>query len=376
MKENIILEKSYQDAEKLNIKTIPNNIQKDIDVMIKKMESNKSLVSAIITSLIKKISSPKQDIRLHRVNFANGYSARVLDTKVTTPFLKDNFPKYANKESAFLTLAIREQIKWTKEDGQNLKIRDKELKSSFLNVFEQIEVKGANPEQFLKYLLFRLIRLSKIDIALFEDTKSQVLDNKGILNINLIIDMLSEHFKCRLGSRLPVIAIYSIYEILLNRFERYKDKQLIPLKVRTSSDKHGFGDIEIYTKTKFPFEIVEIKHNIPIDKYLILDVAQKTKDTKIDRYYVLTTFKNSFKNKSEKRKVFESILNFKKLRNIDIIANGIVTTLKYYLRFIDSYDDFLKSYTKNLIGDAESSTEVKGFHLSEWSNIKKKYFEK
>ncbi|MDR0820206.1 MAG: hypothetical protein LBN19_01595 [Endomicrobium sp.] len=45
---------------------------------------------------------------------------------------------------------------------------------------------------------------------------------------------------------------------------------------------------------------------------------------------------------------FESsyLLNFKRLQNIDIIVNGIITTLKHYLRFIDSYDDFLKSYTK------------------------------
>lgn len=297
----------------------------------------------------------------------------MLDTKVTTPFFKNNFPKYANKESAFLTLATREQIKWTKEDGQNLKIRDKELKSSFLNIFEQIEISGVDPQQYLEYLLFRLIRLSKIDKALFRDTKSRISNNKKILNINLIIAMLSEHFESRLSSRLPVIAIYSIYEILLDRFERYKGKRLVPLQVHTSPDKHGFGDIEVYTKTKIPFEIVEIKYNIPIDKYLIFDIAQKINGTKIDRYYVLTTFKNSFKTKSEEREVLETILSFKKLQNIDIIANGIVNTLKYYLRFIDNYDDFLKSYTKNLINDAKNSTEIKDFHLSKWNDIRKKY---
>jgi hypothetical protein len=36
MKEKIILEKSYQNAGKLNIKAIPNSIQKDIDVIIEK----------------------------------------------------------------------------------------------------------------------------------------------------------------------------------------------------------------------------------------------------------------------------------------------------------------------------------------------------
>jgi DNA (cytosine-5)-methyltransferase 1 len=44
--------------------------------------------------------------------FINGYSARVLDTKVTTPFLKSKFPKYANKETAFLTKATRAEIIW------------------------------------------------------------------------------------------------------------------------------------------------------------------------------------------------------------------------------------------------------------------------
>ncbi|MDR0822161.1 MAG: hypothetical protein LBN20_00060, partial [Endomicrobium sp.] len=280
-----------------------------------------------------------------------------------------------NKESAFLTLATREQIKWTKQDGDSLKIRDKELKSSFLNVFEQIETNKINPQLYLHYLIYRLIELSKLDKALFENTESQNLDNQKILNINLILAMLSEHFAIPKSSRLPVIAIYSIYEILLNLFERYKGKKLIPLQAHTSSDKHGFGDIEVYTKNNQPFEIIEIKHNIPIDKYSIFDIAKKTKNTNIDRYYILTTFKDSFKSKKEETEVIKSILNFKKTQNIDIIANGIITTLKYYLRFIDNYNDFLKSYTENLVKDSKNSTEIKNFHLEKWNEIRKTFQE-
>jgi len=54
MNEKTILEKSYRSAGKLNANTVPDSVRKDIDLMVKKIESNKSLVSAVTTSLIKK----------------------------------------------------------------------------------------------------------------------------------------------------------------------------------------------------------------------------------------------------------------------------------------------------------------------------------
>ncbi len=371
-----ILEKTFQDAVKLlesdRIKQIPVEIRTDIDYLIEKIDSNKSIVSALVTSLVKKILDPKQDVRLHRTDFENGYSARSLDTQVTTLFFKNHFPKYANKESSFLTLATRERIKWTKDEGQNLKIRDKKLRTSFLNVFEQVEENNQTPDIYLKYLFAKLVKLSESETNLFELTTSQSLDIAA-LNIQLVLEMLKKHFAVKLSSRLPVIAIYSIYEILLSKFDRYKNKRLLPLQAHTSSDKHGFGDIEIYDEIKNPFEIIEIKHNIPIDKYLIFDIVKKTKNTKINRYYILTTFQNGFADTETEKTVSEYILQIKQQTNFDIIANGIISTLKYYLRFIDDYSEFIKVYTKNLINDAKNSTEVKSFHLEKWNEILKVY---
>ncbi len=54
---------------------------------------------------------------------------------------------------------------------------------------------------------------------------------------------------------------------------------------------------------------------------------------------------------------------------LEIIANGIFQSLKYYLRFIVDYKSFIKVYTQNLIYDAKSSTEVKDFHIIEWKKI-------
>lgn len=366
-----ILEKAFQDAvdhiESGKIKQI-----KEIDFLIEKIDSNKSIVSALVTSLVKKILEPQQDVRLHRTDFENGYSARSLDTKITTPFFKNHFPKYANKESSFLTLATREKIKWTKIEGNNLKIRNKKLRESFLEIFDQIEEKKKNPKIYLDYLFAKLIKLSESEANLFDLTESQSLDISA-LNIGLVLEMMQKHFSVKLSSRLPIVAIYSIYELLLPKFERYKNKNLLPLQVHTSSDKHGFGDIEIYDKENNPFEIVEIKHNIPIDKYLIFDIVKKTQATKINRYYILTTFQNGFADLETENIVTEYILQIKQQTNLDIIANGILSTLKYYLRFIDDYGEFIKIYTKNLIADAKNSTEVKSFHLEEWNKILEAY---
>lgn len=376
MTEKQILEQAYKKAEiivkKNQLNAFKETIRTDVDLLIDKIEQNKSIVSALVTSLVKKIIEPTQDIRLHRIDFENGYSARSLDTKYTSPFFKNYFPKYANKESSFLTLSTRERIKWTKKDGNTLKIRNKNLKISFLNIFDQIEVHNKKPKDYLNYLFAKLIVLSLQDELILQSASKQ-FKTIGTLNINLILEMLQKHFSEKLSSRLPVIAIYSIYQILIPILKRYENKKLLPLQVHTSSDKHGFGDIEIYTKNNKPFEIVEIKHNIPLDKYLIFDIVKKTESTTIDRYYILTTYKAGFENEEIEKSVNKFIMQIKQQKGIDIIANGIITTLKYYLRFIDDYKQFIKIYTQNLVNDTKTSTEVKSFHIEKWVEILKEY---
>ncbi len=371
-----ILENLYHQATEVidNQRKIifSNIISSNVDVLINKVDKNKSLLSALVTSLLKKIIEPTQDIRLHRTDFNGGYSARSLDTSITTPFFKKYFPKYANKESSFLTLATRERIKWTIKEGQNLKIRDKEVKKSFLEIFDAVENNKVNPNDCLIYIFIKLHLLSRHQKMVFDDTidSTSFLD---IININSVLNMLERHFAMKLSSRLPVIAIYSIYQQLFKEVKRYEKKILRPLNVHTSSDKHGYGDVEIWNDDESPFEMVEIKHNIPIDRNLIFDIVKKSDGTTIERYYILTTSKDNFISKEEEEYINKFILKIKKDRNIEIIANGIYYSLKYYLRFIGDYKNFIRAYTENLIMDAKNSTEVKEFHIIEWQNILKEY---
>ncbi len=216
-----------------------------------------------------------------------------------------------------------------------------------------------------------------------EKTEEEYLENltnifretvfSDVININTVISMLKEHFESRLSSRLPVIAIYSVYQQLFKTVKRFENKVLRPLNVHTSSDKHGYGDVEIWNVNNTPFEMVEIKHHIPIDRNLVFDVVKKSENTAIERYYILTTYEGCFVSPDEEEYINKFILKIKKDRNLEIIANGIIYSLKYYLRFIEDYHDFLKTYTNELIRDAENSTEVKDFHIKIWQEILKKY---
>ena len=145
------------------------------------------------------------------------------------------------------------------------------------------------------------------------------------------------------------------------------------MNVHTSSDKHGYGDVEIWNSNDTPFEMVEIKHNIPIDRNMIFDITKKVQGTTVLRYYILTTSEENFTSDKEEEYINKFILQIKKDHNLEVIANGIIQSLKYYLRFIEDYNSFIINYTKNLIKDSELSTEIEDFHITEWNNILKKY---
>ena len=365
-------QKAIQAAENQNFDVIPDEIKKSIDPLIIRIEGDKSLIQVVITSLLKKTISPEQDIRLHMAKFENGYSARVLDTKVTTPFFKKYFQKYANKETAFLTKATRAEVIWTLTEGQKLPLRSKDLVNPFLQLIDKIQNGAVNLENCMIYILAKLYLLSQADQTVFDETV-ELSDFSDVININTVIGMLKEHFESRLSSRLPVIAIFSVYQQLFKTIKRFENKVLRPLNVHTSSDKHGYGDVEIWNMNDTPFELVEIKHNIPIDRNLIFDVVKKSENTTIERYYILTTYEDCFTSIDEEEYINKLILKIKKERNLEVIANGIIYSLKYYLRFVEDYHDFLKTYTNELITDAKNSTEVKNFHIRAWQGILKKY---
>lgn len=111
----------------------------------------------------------------------------------------------------------------------------------------------------------------------------------------IFIRYLNEHFyykyKSRGASILPVIALYSIYKILIDELSRFDGKKLDKLSSHHSSDRSrgNARDMDILDKNNELYEVVEVKFDIHIDCLMVRDCYEKIKTTNIQRYYILSS---------------------------------------------------------------------------------------
>ncbi len=192
-----------------------------------------------------------------------------------------------------------------------------------------------------------------------------------MITIADIVNLLNDHFSCTYqvpgASRLPVIAFYSVYKMFME-FDRYKGKTLSGLKTPTTSDtkSRGIGDIEVLDEEENFFEAVEIKHNIPISPELVQDAYQKFFKTSVSRYYLLTTAEP---NVDDPKTVDQLVRKIHKQHGCEVIVNGILPSLKYYLRLLSNSKLFLDCYSKNLQLDFKQNTDIKEVHLRYWNEL-------
>lgn len=328
----------------------------NLDIILQHSEGRKGVFTVLFTSLIYKIYKPDQDVRLHQANFKKGYSGRTFDTKYITPFLKNkNFP--SPSETGWLTRTLETNSPYNLDYKPN--ISPKQLKSSFLYILDKIE-NGSNSKEYALYLIQGLII----------QRNAQQIDLAKPLNlpISTIITLLSKHFDTKYSaegaSRLPVLALYAVYQCLLNETKRFENKTLLPMESHTSADTRSgrIGDIDIVDEKERAFEAVEVKHGIAITTQLVKDAFEKFKTTQVNRYYLLSTANIDVAQTDEINKEIERIKN---IHGCHVIANGLTNSLKYYLRLLSDTSEFIENYV-NLI---ETDTALKFEHKKEWNNI-------
>lgn len=327
-----------------------------LDVVLQYSEQAKAVLTVLITSLVYKSLHPEQDIRNHQASIVGGYSGRTFDSKNITPFMKAHkFPSMA--ESGWLTRALEQKVPYDK--NYSGAITPKELKPVFLSILDNVE-NGANCKNYLSFLIQGLIiKRNKQTIDLAKPTA---------LTINSILDLLDKHFnglyKAEGASRLPVIAIYAAYQCLINETKRFENKELLPIESHTSSDKSSgrIGDIDIIDEKKRSFEAVEVKHGIQINLGLVKDAYAKFQTTPVDRYYILST---AYPDKDELVKIDAEIQRIKNVHGCQLIVNGIMPTLKYYLRLLDNTFEFIDHYV-NLL---EADNALKFEHKERWNKL-------
>lgn len=336
---------------------LDNIIKEYIEQIVERSETNKGLLTVLITLLVHKIVEPTQDIRYHQAQLCNGFAGRGIDQNYITPFMKKvHFPAMA--ESGWLTRSLEQAQPY--DLNYPGKIKPDSIKKAFLNLIDQVQNNGLSPEFVLLYFFKLLIKQ--------RDNISIELAKPHSLSILQIIKLLEKHFTykyaCSGASRLPTLAIYAVYQCMITQVARYKNKVLCPLESHNSADTQSgrIGDIDINNENGTAFEGIEIKHEIQITPQIIVDAYEKFKIYNTNRYYLLTTANMDSAN-------WEAIDNeIKRIAHIhgcQVIVNGVYSSLKYYLRLINDPAEFIDYYVELLKKDET----IKFQHKIVWNDI-------
>jgi DNA (cytosine-5)-methyltransferase 1 len=222
------------------------------------------------------------------------------------------------------------------------------------------------------YLLRRKHEIDK-EIEKLVSAEESISIEKRVM-ISQIIQALEDHFSIHNASRLPVIAIYSAYQILVEEVERFRGKTLKPLRGHVSPDYYvGLGDIEVVDENGEYFEVVEVKYDKPIDASMIMDVYGKIRKRKVKRYYVLSTAQPYIKI-GEEAIVRDLVIRIMTEIGCEIIVNGVISTINYYLRLMQDPSRFLKTYTHNLEEEFKKRSEVTEEHIEDWKKKLNMFF--
>jgi DNA (cytosine-5)-methyltransferase 1 len=369
---NEIMELAYQQATKESLEKLLAGLTsesiEDLRTVVQNAETQKAVLGVTLTSLVYKVYDPKQDIRKHQEGMKGGYSGRTFDTKYVTPFLKKKFPHFAMAESAWLTRSLEQPRPFNLNYAG--KIRNTVLKTAFLKILDRVQTDSTLASKFLVALMGLMLEATAKDDALF--SKIQITNK---VTISKIIDALNLHIRHDYGkgvvgtARLPVLAIYSVYNLLMPDVKRYAGKILMPLESHTSPDSRSksLGDIDVNNPDNTCFESVEIKHDKPITADMVGVAYRKIRSANIDRYYILTTSDPNFSNYET---VMQEIEKYKKAHPCQIIVNGVIPSLKYYMRLISNPQDVIDEYTKWLEFEYKRASGIKREHLRFWQEIR------
>lgn len=345
-----------------DIKDVPKYIKQDITLIGEKCIKQKAVYTVLTTLLYYKILHPQQDIRKHQAQIAGGFSGRSFDTKNVTPVLKKmKLPAMA--ESGWLTRSLEQPYPYDFNYNGKIPVI---VKMPFLRCLDYVQKNPRKAESMLRILLNKVIEVAEENKVVIKP-----LQHPEKITITKIIDALNEHFLHHYGThngaKLPVLAFHCIYDSLIKEFKRYEGCYLAPLSSLTACDRtnKASGDIEIFRNNQL-FEAIEIKLDKMIDSQIVRVVEEKIYKWNPERYYILSVLGTK---KEDQDEISDIICQVGINHGCQIINNGLLPTIKYYLRLITNLSDFVSSYSEAV----ENDDELEKIHKSYWNELIEKY---
>lgn len=336
---------------------LPNDVRQKVEYLVSRSETNKGLITVLITLLTHKIFNPAQDVRYHQAQLPNGFAGRGIDQNYITPFMKRvSFP--AMKESGWLTRSLEQSHPY--DLNYPGKITPVEVKNAFLGILDRVQIHRLSSYDILLYF-FKLLIKQRDDLNI-------ELAKPHSLSIAQIIKLLEGHFSyrysCAGASRLPTLAVYAAYQCMFGQVARYNGKILCSLESHNSADIQSgrIGDIDVNNGDGSAYEGVEIKHDIQITEQMVLDAYEKFKVYNTNRYYLLTTANMDSANWDV---IDAQIKKIAQIHGCQVIVNGVYSTLKYYLRLVIDPAEFIDKYVELL----KTDDTIKFPHKNAWNEL-------
>jgi len=363
MNHSELLKEIYNSALNLTTPDLNKEYQELIETIANYALNKKGVYTVLITLLTHKIIDPRQDVRFHQSNMSGGFSGRTVDTKHITPTLRKlGLPCMA--ESGWLTRSLEQPYPYNFDYSGKI---GEPIKNAFLCILDYVEKEPSKATSLLTYLLFCVIQKNKTDSVLI--TKIDDADTITIDNIIVFLEACFSHnYKEFGGSKLPVIAFHCIFQQLIDELKRYEDCTLNKLGSHTASDRTSktAGDIEIFKNGEL-IEAIEIKLEKPINADLIRQIQQKIYKHNPKRYCVFSS------GRVVEAEAINNIVNeIKENHGCQVIVNGVVPTLKYYLRLVISLQSFINSFLVAI----ENDSELKPTHKLFIVELVERYFGK
>jgi DNA (cytosine-5)-methyltransferase 1 len=154
---------------------------------------------------------------------------------------------------------------------------------------------------------------------------------------------------------------------------RYKGKKLKPLRTHVSPDQYaGLGDVEVIDEEGNYFEVVEVKYNKPIDLGMVIDIYGKLEGVIVNRYYLLTTA-DPYIIKADQENINMWVRKIREERGCELVINGVIPTIQYYLRLMEDATKYINAYTNTLQEEFQKRAEITEDHVKGWLGIISKF---
>ena len=314
----------------------------------------------IITGLVIKAAYPDVDVRYHQLQIQDqtdkpaGFGFRTVSEDFIYPWMEAH--EFHGAKSGWQTRTFERPKPYLLRYNENIG----SIKDAFLTIYDLVE---KNPDKAIYALA--LLMLRRIELRERSKVNLAVPNIQDVIQITRFFELhFFYHYKDSKGaSRLPVLALYAIYTELIKELNRYRGKHLKALEAHSAADARtgSIGDIEILNADNTPFEAVEVKHQLQITKAIVDSSKQKIRGSRVDRYYILTTSPQHEPAKD----VMDEVENVKKLLGTQMIVNGVIPSIKYYLRLLTNPSSVLQEYVRLLTNDTAIGFE----HRDIWNKI-------